>query len=150
LQIDNPVITATGANANAAVMPVAASVVAEDQFYDDAYKGSYVEVVGPFQVVATTPPEFAVPCPGMNGTRYFGFEISDGVSTVAVGFNQNQSGLNYCVADTCPGATNSCPLPITLGQTFSNVLGIVEAHFDSNSRQPFLRVSPVADSNLQP
>jgi hypothetical protein len=131
-------------------MTVTADMIAKDQFAASSstpLQGELVQVTtgGPFTVSSTMASEFTGTCTsmtGMMGTQYYGFEISGGGKTIAVGTNFYQS-LTYCI----PACGYPCTNPVTT-QNFTSIEGIVEPSSNSTTNDVFLQIAPVSDAQL--
>jgi hypothetical protein len=148
LEVSDPMITASAQMMAPVAIDVTADVVAKDQFTASTaspYKGALVHVTGgPFMVSTITAMEFQAQCTsmtGMVGTTYYGFEVTGGQKTLAIGTNFYDS-LTFCLQQ----CGYPCPNPV-MSQTFSAVTGVVENDTNTNGMQ-FLKVSPVSDDQL--
>jgi hypothetical protein len=131
--------------------PVVATEVTSDKLDAEMYMGSYVEVSGPFTVNSVTPVEFENSCNnGTTSVRYVGFAAQGPSSaTVAVGLNLFQT-VTYCIPDSCSGGSHQvCDNSVSTGQTFQQMRGIIEPHFEQYSKTTFLRLAPTTDEDLQ-
>jgi len=95
LEIDAPVITATGGNMTPVAVDVDPTAIAHDQLTggSDAYKGAYVHVTGTsFKATSIAATEFSMSCsdksmPPQMGTTFSGFEAASGGQTLAIGLS---------------------------------------------------------------
>lgn len=149
LEISSPVITTGSGMMAPFAIDVTPDQIAKDQFSgssSDSYKGTLVHVTGgPYMVSNVMAPEFQATCmdmAGMVGTTYYGFEVSGGGKTLALGTNF-YSTLTYCL----PQCGYPCTNPVT-NQSFTSVTGIVEPDASLSAGTQFLKISPVQDSDL--
>lgn len=154
LEIDTPVITATGQSMPPVAVDVPAATIAKAQLASAAaepYKGTYVHVTGPFPVSSIAATEFSSSCtdksmPVQTGTTFSGFEATSGSDTLAIGLGF-YSTMTYCLP--CAGVAKPYPCvnPVSTALHFSTVSGIVEPEYSSNGAV-YLQVSPVTDADL--
>lgn len=153
LEIEAPMITATGATMAPVAVDVTADVVAKGQLASpaaDPYKGAYVKISGSFPVTSKTATEFMATCtdksmPPQMGTTFSGFEVAGGGQTLAIGLSFYNT-MTYCMPCSGVAMPYTCSNPIAT-QTFTSVSGVVEPDYNSNG-QVYLRLSPVTDSDL--
>lgn len=148
LEIEAPMVTASGQSMAPVAVDVSAATVAKAQLAAagaDPYKGAYVHVTGgPFMVSSTMASEFTSTCTsstGMAGTTYNGFEASGGGQTLAVGLTFYKT-VTFCL----PSCGYPCTNPVT-NQSFANISGIVEPEYNANG-QVYLQISPTTDGDL--
>jgi hypothetical protein len=147
LEIDSPMITATGQTMTPMAVTVDAATIAKAQLASPGakpYEGVYVTVTGPFTVSSTTAAEFSSTCTsamGSAGTTYTGFEATGGGQTLAVGLTFYKT-VTYCLPDCGFSCTNQ-----VMDQTFTSVSGVVEPEYNANG-QVYLQISPTVDGDL--
>ncbi len=153
LEIDAPMITATGQTMAAVPVDVPAAMIARDQLAStaaDPYKGAYVHVTGSFPISSTTPKEFSSTCtdkstPPQSGTTFGGVEVTGGGQTLAIGLNFYNT-MTFCLP--CAGVAMPYPCTNALSnQTFTSVSGVVEPEYNKNG-MVYLQISPTTDADL--
>jgi hypothetical protein len=155
LEIDDPVITATGQNATPVAISVDAATIAHDQLAAsgvDQYKGNYVKVTGAsIKATSVAATEFSMSCtdmssPPMTGMTFGGFEATVGSSLLDVSLNFYNT-VTYCLPCGGVAMPYPCTNAVTANETFTSLSGIVEPNYNSNGKV-YLQISPTSDNDL--
>ena len=160
LEIDAPVITASGGTMTPVAVDVAASVVAKAQLMggSDPYKGTYIHVTGATTFTASNmaATEYAMTCtdkstPTQTGATFGGFEATGGSQTLTIGLSFYKS-LTKCLPCTGVAMPYPCVSPdlLTANQTFSSIKGVVEPQYKYMGTDVFLQIAPVTNGDLAP
>ncbi len=159
VEVGAPMVTPTGSMMDPVAVSVSPSDVSKGMVSADMYAGVYVTMTGSFTVSSVTASEFmntSYSCTtsgdgGMSASapQYFGFEMTDGTNTMAVGlgFYKSESYcLDSCFDSMCTSATTAGHMLVSTGETFTGLTGVVEPA--SSSTESYLQVSPVVDMDL--
>jgi hypothetical protein len=150
IEIDAPMITAVaGMTGTPTAIDAPSAMVAKDAPITGSapFQGTYIKVSdATFTVSSVTATEYEGTCPVADAaaSNYFGVEASGGGHTLGIGL------VYFNTYHPCLGGCFTCTTPLTVGEHFSSVSGILEPDSSSSNNDIWLNLSPTVDSDTAP